>query len=45
VLQLPAQAILPWGNITEIWLIRVAIALTAILESEYCTRSQYHLTR
>jgi len=39
VQQLPGQAILPWRNITEIWLIRVAVALAAILESEYCTRS------
>jgi len=40
VQQLPGQAILPWRNITEIWLIRVAVALAAILDSGYRTRSE-----
>jgi len=39
VQQLPEPATLPWRKITEIWLIRVAVALAAILELEYCSRS------
>jgi len=38
VQQLPEPATLPWREITEIWLIRVAVALAAILELEYCSR-------
>jgi len=30
--QLPETATLPWREITEIWLIRVVVALAAILE-------------
>jgi len=39
VQQLPEPATLPWREITEMWLIRVAVALAAILELEYCSRS------
>jgi len=38
--QLPEPATLPWREITEIWLIRVVVALAAILEHEFCSRSQ-----
>jgi hypothetical protein len=36
--QLPEPATLPWRAITEIWLIRVAVALAANLELEYYSR-------
>ena len=36
--QLPEPATLPWREIAEIWLIRVVVALAAILEHECCSR-------
>jgi len=45
VQQLPKPATLPWSEITDIWLIRLVVALAAILEHEFCSRSYLQLKK
>jgi hypothetical protein len=37
--QLPGPVTIPWANTTEIWLVRLVVALAAILQTGFGTRS------